>query len=81
MLEIPSDVEVCIDLFFEIGKQNKNNENYKVAVKWLERASTLFEHHDLEKLGPDAGDLRLNVFHTYGQTRNSFIGTTTDEVQ
>ena len=54
-------------MLYEIGKDNSEKKNNELATKWLERAATIFEDYDLGDLGPDAGDLRLNVLHTYGR--------------
>lgn len=62
-----ADIEKCIDVLYEIGKDNLEKKNNELATTWLERAATMFEDYELGDLGPDAGDLRLNVLHTYGR--------------
>jgi Meiosis protein SPO22/ZIP4 like len=63
---IPTVAEIMIDLFFDIGKGLLSQGCCDMAVQWLKRAFELLQDHDLGKLSPDAGELRLNVLHTYG---------------
>jgi Meiosis protein SPO22/ZIP4 like len=62
----PADAEILIDLLFEIGKYLFDQGCCDMAVMWLERAHQLLESQDVERLSSDAGELRLNVLHTYG---------------
>ncbi len=59
--------EDMVDLFFEIGKCLLDKGCCDMAVIWLKRAYELLQNQDLEKLSPDAGELRLNLLHTYGK--------------
>lgn len=61
-----SVAEDRVDLFFEIGKSLLDKGCYDMAVVWLKRASKLLQDQNLESLSSDAGELRLNLLHTYG---------------
>lgn len=62
----PALAEGMVELFLEIGKSRQVNGSYDSACVWLKRAFEILQNQDLEGLSPNAGELRLNVLHTYG---------------
>ena len=62
----PTVTEDIVDLLFEIGKGLLDRGCSNNAITWLERAYHLLESQDIDRLSPDAGELRLNVMCTYG---------------
>jgi hypothetical protein len=65
-----ADAQICIELFYEIGRDYLEKKINEVAAKWLGRAAAMFEGLDI--VDTDAPDLRLNVLHTYAR---SALGT------
>lgn len=62
----PDTVETLADLLYEIGKDFLGKRQYESAVKWLERAYDVVGEEDLDRLGPEAGELRLSIAQTTG---------------
>lgn len=62
----PSVAEDIVDLFLEIGKSQLDAGSCDMACVWLKRAFELLENQDLERLSPNAGELRLDLFYLYG---------------
>ncbi|KAK4995493.1 sporulation-specific protein 22 [Elasticomyces elasticus] len=52
------------DLLFEIGKDLLKGKDFVLATKWLERALNALAEQEIEKLGPDAGELKLGIVHS-----------------
>lgn len=59
----PSTAESLADVLYEIGKDLLHRKQLESAVRWLERSLDVLGEQDLEKLGPDAGELRLSIMH------------------
>lgn len=59
----PSTAESLADLLYEIGKDLLHKKQLESAVRWLERSLDVIGEQDLEKLSPDAGELRLSIMH------------------
>ena len=62
----PSTAESMADMLFEIGDEFTHKRNFEVAVKWLERAHDVIGEQAIEKLSPDAGELRLTIMQRLG---------------
>lgn len=62
----PKLVEDFADLLYYIGDGLLVKRNYELAVRWLEKAYDVLGEQDLEVLGPDAGELRLNIMRAVG---------------
>ena len=62
----PAVAEDIVDLFLEIGKAQLDAGSCDMACVWLERAFELLQNQDLERLSPNAGELRLDLLHLYG---------------
>lgn len=63
----PAAAESLADLLFEIGRDLLTHEEYRKAVKWLERAHDTLCEQDVEKLSTDAAELRRSIVHQLGQ--------------
>ncbi|KAI9718236.1 MAG: hypothetical protein M1812_004226 [Candelaria pacifica] len=57
----PNTTESFADLLFEIGKSQYDNQQYDLAVKWLDRSYDVLHKQDLERLSNDAGELRISI--------------------
>jgi Meiosis protein SPO22/ZIP4 like len=62
----PATAEDIIDLLFEIGKCLLDQRCCTTAILWLERAYRLLTSQHVGLLSQDAGELRLNLLHTFG---------------
>jgi hypothetical protein len=62
----PDSAETLADLLFEMGKDSLTNQNYEVAIRWLERAYDILGEQDMEMLSPEASELRLSIIHSIG---------------
>lgn len=58
--------EQLADLLFEVGKSLFHKEEYKKAVRWLERSKSILSSQDVFLLSPDAGELKLSIMHLLG---------------
>jgi Meiosis protein SPO22/ZIP4 like len=65
----PTTIENMVDLLLEIGSSLLHKGCCDMAVVWLRRARELLEKQHLEELSLDAGEMRMNLLHTYGQMR------------
>lgn len=68
-----SAAENVSDLLYEIGKGLLEKRNYELGARWLERAYDILEEQDLEMLSAEAGELRLSIMQSIGQSRSSII--------
>jgi hypothetical protein len=59
----PAMVERFADLLFELGKDQLEKGQAELAVRWLERAHDILAELEIERLGTDAGELRLSIAH------------------
>ncbi|KAJ9649388.1 sporulation-specific protein 22 [Coniosporium tulheliwenetii] len=59
----PSTAESLADILYEIGKDLLRKKQLESAVRWLGRSLDVLGEQDLEKLSPDAGELRLSIMH------------------
>jgi hypothetical protein len=57
----PSLAESLADLLFEMGKELLEKKFYEMAVKWLERAYSIIDGQELDKLSADASELRTSI--------------------
>ncbi len=57
----PNTAENLADLLFEIGRELLGKKQYELAVKWLERAYSVLESQELDKLSTDATELRTSI--------------------
>lgn len=60
--------ESLADVLFEIGKDLLDKKEIDIAITWLERSLTFIENGDLRLLSAEAGELRLTILHTLGET-------------
>lgn len=60
----PSTAESLADVLYEIGKDFLLKENHTMAIKWLDRASEVLDGQELDRLGMDAGELRISVIQS-----------------
>jgi len=56
-----ASAEELADLLFEIGKDQFAKSQFEIAAKWLERSLDVLDEQELERLSPDAGELRLSI--------------------
>ncbi|KAF5526463.1 hypothetical protein CGCA056_v002343 [Colletotrichum aenigma] len=57
----PGSAELLTEVLFEIGKDFSTKGDFKMAVKWLERAYDIINSQELDRLPRDALELRLSV--------------------
>ncbi|KAI8266069.1 hypothetical protein K4K58_010374 [Colletotrichum sp. SAR11_239] len=57
----PGSAELLTEVLFEIGKDFSKKGDFKMAVKWLERAYDIINSQELDRLPRDALELRLSV--------------------
>ncbi|KAF2199170.1 SPO22-domain-containing protein [Delitschia confertaspora ATCC 74209] len=57
----PSAAESLADLLYEMGKDFLKKGSYELAIRWLERAYDVLGEQHIEKLSPDAGELKLSI--------------------
>jgi len=62
----PTAKENLADLLYEIGKNASTQQNYEMAIRWLERAFDVLEQQDLGMLSLEAGELRLGIMQCIG---------------
>jgi hypothetical protein len=70
-----ADALNCVEIYFEIGRDCLGKRLDEAAVKWLGRATGLFQIHDI--VGPDAENIQLNVLHTYARALMALEDTET----
>ncbi|KAI8316407.1 Transcriptional regulator [Colletotrichum sp. SAR11_59] len=61
----PSSAELLTEVLFEIGKDFSKKGDFKMAVKWLERAYDIINSQELDRLPRDALELRLSVCQSH----------------
>ncbi|KAI5304393.1 hypothetical protein KEM56_006541 [Ascosphaera pollenicola] len=64
-----SIAEAFADICYDIGHAHLEERDFPLAVKWLERAADALSKHDLDKLSPDADELRLAVWHALARAK------------
>ncbi len=69
----PNIAESFADLLFEIGKDQLENKQYELAVRWLERSYDVLLEQDLERLSSDAGELRISIIEKTGASCDSIM--------
>jgi hypothetical protein len=57
----PKTAENMADLLYEMGSEMQGKNQHELAVKWLERAYNVIMSQELEKLSPDASELRTSI--------------------
>ncbi|KAI8218718.1 hypothetical protein K4K54_010127 [Colletotrichum sp. SAR 10_86] len=57
----PGSAELLTEVLFEIGEDFSKKGDFKMAVKWLERAYDIINSQELDRLPRDALELRLSV--------------------
>lgn len=57
----PSTAESLADLLFEMGKELLGKKQFNLAAKWLDRAFTVLNSQELDKLSLDASELRTSI--------------------
>lgn len=67
----PSAGESYADLLLEMGKDLSGNNQFDIGLKWLERAYDVLGAQDLDRLSSDAGELRLSIIQSLGQSAHS----------
>lgn len=65
-----SSIETYADLLYEMGKDFEKRKDSEQAIRWLERAYDIIEKEDPERMGPEAGELRLSIIHSLGDEAN-----------
>lgn len=60
----PQSAESLADLLFEMGKQMLAQNEWELAVKWLERANDVLMGQELDKLSIDATELRTSILQS-----------------
>jgi hypothetical protein len=63
----PSIAEKLADLLYDIGKGLMTQDQHSLAASWLQRSYEVLSQHSLDKLGPNAGDLRFCILHGLGE--------------
>jgi hypothetical protein len=65
---MPEFWEDLVGLLLQMGSQLLSKGFYDAAVQWLSRATNLVQNLNVETIvSPDAAELKLAVYHTYGQ--------------
>ncbi|KAI8296835.1 Transcriptional regulator [Colletotrichum sp. SAR 10_98] len=72
----PGSAELLTEVLFEIGKDFSNKGDFKMAVKWLERAYDIINSQELDRLPRDALELRLSVCQAH---IHALLGMNTSE--
>ncbi|KAI8294264.1 Transcriptional regulator [Colletotrichum sp. SAR11_240] len=72
----PSSAELLTEVLFEIGKDFSKKGDFKMAVKWLERAYDIINSQELDRLPRDALELRLSVCQAH---IHALLGMNTSE--
>ena len=62
-----SATESLADLLYEVGKDLLSKRNYELATRWLERAHDVLGESDVDRLGPEAGELKLSIMQSIGK--------------
>jgi hypothetical protein len=57
----PNTAESLADVLYEMGKDLLQRKQYKLAVKWLERALDVLTGQELDRLSMDASELRMSI--------------------
>lgn len=60
----PNTAESLADVLFEIGKDLLHKKEYKLAVKWLDRALEVLTGQELDRLSMDASELRISIIES-----------------
>ncbi|KAI1006471.1 hypothetical protein K3495_g1756 [Podosphaera aphanis] len=60
----PNMAENLADVLYEMGRDLFNKRQYRMAVKWLNRAFEVINGQELDKLSKDASELRLSILQT-----------------
>lgn len=60
----PNSVESLADILYEMGRDILGKNDYKMAVKWLERAVEVLDRQELDRLSMDAGELRISIMQS-----------------
>ncbi|KFY01778.1 hypothetical protein V490_00767 [Pseudogymnoascus sp. VKM F-3557] len=60
----PDTAESLADLLFEMGKDFFKKNQYELADKWLERASSVMTAQEIDKLSTDATNLQTSIIQT-----------------
>ncbi|KAK4655881.1 sporulation-specific protein 22 [Podospora pseudocomata] len=68
--------ERLADVLYEIGKSLSGKEDYKIAVKWLERANEVVNSVGVEQLTREGVELRLAILQAL---ITALLGTGTEE--
>ncbi|KAL3427171.1 hypothetical protein PVAG01_00680 [Phlyctema vagabunda] len=72
----PRIVEGQADALFEIGDSFLSKKDYAMAAKWLERANTAINMHELDRFSVDANELRTSIINGWIM---SLLGLKTQE--
>lgn len=59
-----STTETLADTLYEMGKSLLKKEDYKLSIKWLERAYDIINSNELDKMSADATELRVSIIET-----------------
>jgi hypothetical protein len=57
----PSTAESLADLLFEMGRELLEKKQFELAVKWLDRAFTVLNSQELDRLSSNASELRTSI--------------------
>jgi Meiosis protein SPO22/ZIP4 like len=57
----PNQAESVADLLFEMGRELLGKKHYEMAAKWLERAYSVINGQELDRLSADASELRTSI--------------------
>ncbi|KAI9739411.1 MAG: hypothetical protein M1818_005099 [Claussenomyces sp. TS43310] len=60
----PESAESLADVLFEMGRGQLAKKQYGLAVKWIERSYDILLSQELEKLSPDANELRISIMQS-----------------
>ncbi len=60
----PSTAESLGDLLFEMGRELLGEKKFDLAVKWLDRAFTVLNGQELDRLSSDASELRTSIIQS-----------------
>ena len=59
-------IEWMVDMCFQIGAQQLEQDNLAAAREWLKRGCSVCDASQAADMAVDLGDIRLNLKHTYG---------------
>ena len=80
LVSAPRSAELLIQVLLDAGLRLRAENQNAAALTWLGRAYAVFQGQDISGLSVDAGELRLNVLHSYGLSSILSVPLQTNEI-